>query len=132
MTNEEVLSGATALSREDGEYIYTVTAEENTIILAVKRMAEGRNIFRYVAHLNGDCTYTETHTSGSGGGALGGKSASTSASVRLSLNRDSQKIDLKTNTFNSEDAKRIVRDYLEGCGYTKAKAGIFRRLFHKR
>ena len=127
MTKQEILEGASALNGDDKNY--TVRVEGDKIILSAET-ARGR--FTYVAHLNDDNTYVETHSSVSPGSGYGGRSASAAASISLSLNREKGRIEIEKEAFNSKRCKRLIRDYLEECGYKRTNRGLFRRLFNKK
>ena len=106
MTKEEVLLGALALN--------------------------GADKFSCTAHLNDDNTYVETSSAVSGGRGYGGRSASVSVSFSFSRNKNTGKVEMEKRSFSSADCKKVLRDYLDGCGYKKTNRGFFNKLFKSR
>jgi len=133
MTKEDVLQGALTLN--DSNKKYTVTVEDNKIIIESKYSANPTNTrtgtFRFTARLKDNNTYTETFSDNDGRRIQYGNSIKVKKSISFTLGVDRNTVDVEKRTFNSEDIKKILRDYLESCGYTKASKGFFKRLFKK-
>ena len=131
MTKEEVLQGALALNGNDKKY--TVTVEGDRIITEVKYATRSTtNVFRSVACLNDDNTYVELHKhiDNDDGHVQFGKVIHKYTARSLYIKNGM--IQSENEHFNSEDYKKIVRDYLESCGYKRTNKGFFKRLFGKR
>ena len=111
MTKQEVLQGALKLNGSDKKY--TVTVEGDKIIIETKycgsRMRE--STFRCIAKLKDDRTYTETTSDFDG--------YRTQYGVRKKA--VSYCLDGSKEVFDSEETKKVLRDYLKGCGYKKSK-----------
>ena len=111
MTKQEVLQGALKLNGSDKKY--TVTVEGDKIIIETKycgsRMRE--STFRCIAKLKDDRTYTETTSDFDG--------YRTQYGVRKKA--VSYCLDGSKEVFDSEEIKKVLRDYLKGCGYKKSK-----------
>lgn len=129
MTKEEVLQGALALNGDDKDYV--VTVEGDRIVIQTDCSAIKDGSFRCVAHLHDDNTYVETHTDNSGRGSLGGKAVRVKKSISFSFGDDGG-IEVEKKTFNSRELKKVLRDYLATCGYTRTKKGFFKVLFGKK
>ena len=131
MTKEEVLQGALALNGSDKQY--TVTVEGNTITIQSKFSANATGTrtgtFRCVAHLNDDNTYVETHSARDGRRSQFGKVVKVQKSISFTFGGGSDIVEVEKESFNSEDIKKILREYLDGCGYKRTNKGFFRRLF---
>ena len=131
MTKEEVLRGALALNGSDRKY--TVTVEGDTIIIQSKFSANATGTrtgtFRCVAHLNDDNTYVETHSARDGRRSQFGKVVKVQKSISFTFGGGSDTVEVEKESFNSEDIKKILREYLDGCGYKRTNKGFFRRLF---
>jgi hypothetical protein len=112
MTKQEVLQGALALNGSDKDY--TVTVKGNKIIIESRyRGAYMRETkFRCIARLRDDATYTETNYSSDGRYIQYG---------RLSTRTVSYSLDGSVRTFEAEEIKTVLRDYLAKCGYRKTK-----------
>ncbi len=111
MTKQEVLQGALALNSSDKKY--TVTVEGDKIIIETKyrgtRVRE--STFRCIAHLKADNTYTESTYDFDGYRQQYG--------VRKKA--ISYCLDGSKQTFDSEEIKKVLRNYLESCGYKRTK-----------
>ena len=133
MTKQEVLQGALALNGSDKKY--TVTVEGDKIIIQANYSANAIRTrigtFRSVAHLNDDNTYTETHSSNDGRRMQGGKVIKVKKSISFTFGGGNNKVEVEKESFNSQDVKKILRDYLENCGYKRTNKGFFKRLFGK-
>lgn len=133
MTKQEVLQGALALNGVDKKYLITI--EENKIIIESKFNANAtgtrKGAFRCVAHLNDDNTYVETHSAHDGRRSEFGKVVKVQKSISFTFGGDDDKVEVEKESFNSEDIKRILRNYLECCGYKRTNKGFFKRLFGK-
>lgn len=108
MTKQEVLQGALALNESDKKY--AVTVEDDRIIIETKyrgtRMRE--STFRCIAHLKDDKTYTETTYDFDGYRKQYG--------VRKKAWSFS---DGENKVFDSEEIKKVLRNYLYSCGYQR-------------
>ena len=109
MTKEEVLQGALALNGSDKKY--TVTVEGDKIIIETKyrgtRIRE--STFRCIAHLKDDKSYTESTCDFDGYRKQYG--------VRKKA--VSYCLDGSKEVFESEEIKKVLRDYLDSCGYQR-------------
>ena len=109
MTKQEVLQGALALNGSDKKY--TVTVEGDKIIIETKyrgtRIRE--STFRCIAHLKDDKSYTESTCDFDGYRKQYG--------VRKKA--VSYCLDGSKEVFNSEEIKKVLRDYLDSCGYQR-------------
>ena len=109
MTKEEVLQGALALNGSDKKY--TVTVEGDKIIIETKyrgtRIRE--STFRCIAHLKDDKSYTESTSDFDGYRKQYG--------VRKKAG--SYCLDGSKEVFDSEEIKKVLRDYLDSCGYQR-------------
>ena len=131
MTKQEVLQGALTLNGSDKQY--TVTVESDTITIQSKFSANATGTrtgtFRCVAHLNDDNTYVETHSAHDGRRSQFGKVVKVQKSISFTFGGGSDTVEVEKESFNSEDIKKILREYLDGCGYKRTNKGFFRRLF---
>ena len=131
MTKQEVLQGAITLNGSDKQY--TVTVESDTITIQSKFSANATGTrtgtFRCVAHLNDDNTYVETHSARDGRRSQFGKVVKVQKSISFTFGGGSDTVEVEKESFNSEDIKKILREYLDGCGYKRTNKGFFRRLF---
>jgi len=109
MTKQEVLQGALALNCSDKKY--TITVEGDRIIIETKyrgtRMRE--STFRCIAQLKDNKTYTETTYDFDGYRKQYG--------VRKKA--VSYCLDGSKEVFDSEEIKKVLRDYLDSCGYQR-------------
>lgn len=112
MTKQEVLQGALALNGSDKDY--TVTVNDDKIIIEMKyrgiNMREAK--FRCIARLKDDGTYTETNYAGDGYHIQYGKIHTKTVSCSLDRSKE---------VFESKEIKKVLRDYLEKCGYIRSK-----------
>lgn len=151
MSIQEVLQGALALNGEDKKYVISV--EDDRIITTVKWMdavfftpgsvTDEVREFKFIAKLNGDKTWSELDQSkavkkqaGFGGlnmsySGFQGKQISFNKTVGVGKNRADGTTGVINITFNSEEYRKPVREYLTSCGYTKKKKGFFATLFGK-
>ena len=133
MTKQEVLQGALDLNGSDKKYV--VTIEDNKIIIESQFNANStgtrKGSFRCVAHLNDDNTYVETHSAHDGRRSEFGKVVMVQKSISFTFGGDDDAVEVEKETFNSEDIKSILRDYLTSCGYKRTNKGFFKRLFGK-
>lgn len=129
MTKYEVIEGALALNGDYKDYV--VTTEGDKIIIETKYNSRAihkrTGTFRCVAHLNDDNTYTEVHYANDGGYAYYGKASS----VSFSFGKKGDGSGIAKEEFNSEKVKKVLRNYLESCGYKRTNKGFFKRLFGK-
>ena len=132
MTKQEVLQGALDLNGSDKKYVITI--EDNKIIIESKFNANAtgtrKGTFRCVAHLNDDNTYIETQSANFGWRSAFGKVVIVQKSISFTFGGNDG-VEVEKEAFNSEDIKRILRDYLAGCGYKRTNKGFFKRLFGK-
>ncbi len=109
MTKQEVLQGALALNGSDKKY--TVTVEGDKIIIETKyrgtRIRE--STFRCIAHLKDDNSYTESTCDFDGYRKQYG--------VRKKA--VSYCLDGSKEVFDLEEIKKVLRDYLDSCGYQR-------------
>ncbi|MBQ2735547.1 MAG: hypothetical protein IJF33_06910 [Clostridia bacterium] len=109
MTKQEVLQGALALNGNDKKY--TVTVEGDKIIIETKyrgtRVRE--STFRCIAHIKDDKTYTESTYDFDGYCKQYG--------VRKKA--VSYCLDGSKEVFDSEEIKKVLRDYLDSCRYQR-------------
>lgn len=151
MNISEVLQGALALNGEDKKYVITV--EGNQIITKVKWMdavfftpgsvTDQVKEFQFIAKLNENGTWVEidktksvTKSIGTGGISVSqngfkGKQIGGSKTIAIGRKRDGDAVGVVKVSFNSEEYKKPVSDYLERCGYKKTKMGFFASLFGK-
>lgn len=149
MTKKEILDGAQSLNGEGKKY--SVTVDGDKIITEVKWMdavlfqadavTDEMKSFKFIVTLNDDNTWTEldkTQNSslkvGAGGisggySSFSGKSISFNKTVAIGKKKDEDGVGIVNVEFNSEEYKKIVRDYLEKCGCKKKKKGFFATLF---
>ena len=131
MTKQEALQGALALNGSDKQY--TVTVEGDTITIQSKFSANATGTrtgtFRCVARLNDDNTYVKTHSARDGRRSQFGKVVKVQKSISFTFGGGSDTVEVEKESFNSEDIKKILREYLDGCGYKRTNKGFFRRLF---
>ena len=110
MTKQEVLQGALALNGSARKY--TVTVEGDQIIIEAKyrgtRVRE--STFRCIARLKDNNTYTEATYDFDGYRKQHG--------VRKKA--VSYSLDGSKEVFDSEEIKKVLRDYLAACGYQRA------------
>ena len=132
MTKQEVLQGALALNDSDKKYV--VTIEDHKIIIESKFNANAtgtrKGTFRFVAHLNDDNTYVETHSAHDGLRSEFGKVVKVQKSISFTFG-SGDGVKVEKETFHSENIKRILRDYLTDCGYKRTNKGFFKKLLKK-
>lgn len=146
---QQVLQGALALNGEDKKYV--VTVEGNDIITTVKWMdavffapevvTDEVRQFQFIARLKEDGTWLEIDESkavkrsaGLGGLSMNyssfkGKEISFNKTIAIGKNRQDDSVGVVKVSFNSEEYKKPVSDYLAGCGYKKTNKGFFAALF---
>ena len=131
MTKQEVLQGALALNGDNKKYI--VSVEDTKSIIRTNYAANAIHTrdasFCCIAHLNDDNTYVETHTDHDGRRSRFGKVVKYQKSISFTLGGKSDKVEVNKESFSSEDIKKVLRDYLKGCGYKRTNKGFFRHLF---
>ena len=131
MTKQEILQGALALNGDDKKY--TVTVEGDKIIIQARYAANATHTrdatFRCIAHLNDDNTYVETHTDYDGRRSRFGKAVKVKKSISFTFGGEGGSVNIEKETFNSEDIKKVLRDYLDSCGYKRTNKGFFKKLF---
>ncbi len=151
MDKQSVLQGALNLNGPDKKY--EITVEDDKIITTVKWMDavffgpgtvtdELRN-FKFIAKLNDDGTYLEIDESkaatkkvGSGGFGMSyssfkGKEISFNKTIGVGKNREDGTEGVINITFNSQEYKKPISDYLASCGYKKTNKGFLKSLFGK-
>ncbi len=124
MTKEDVLQGALALN--DSNPQYTVSVEDDKIIIEAKYYGTPKRkaAFRYTARLRNDNTYTEACFDSDGYGMQYGSFSKKQKTVSFTLggkNGTPEADKPEIEEFNSEDLKKVLRDYLEDCGYKRKK-----------
>ena len=133
MTKQEVLQGALALNGSDKKY--TVTVEDDKITIQSKYSANATGtrtgIFRCVAHLNDDNTYVETHSDTDGRRKGFGKVVKVQRSISFTFGGGDGTVKVERENFNSENIKKVLRNYLKSCGYKRTNKGFFKKLFGK-
>ncbi|MBQ9131362.1 MAG: hypothetical protein IJX62_02675 [Clostridia bacterium] len=131
MTKQEVLQGALALNGSDQKYIVTVEDDKIMIESRFNANATGtrRGTFRCIAHLNDDNTYVETHSAHDGRRSQFGKVVTVQKSISFTFGGNSGTAEVEKESSDSEEIKKILRDYLKGCGYKRTNKGFLRRLF---
>lgn len=133
MTKQEVLQGALALNGDDKKYTVSVQGDRITIQSKYSANATGTRTgtFRCTAHLHDDQTYVETHDSHDGRKSQLGKSVKVKKSISFTFGGDGDAIEVEKESFNSEDLKNVLRDYLASCGYRRTQKGFWAKLFGK-
>ena len=131
MTKEEVLQGALALNGSDKRYTVSVDGDQIKIQAQYYGTPLRKATFCCTTHLNDDNTYIETHFDDDGGWKQFGKVVKVKKSVSFTFGNGRGIALTKKEDFNSEDLKKILRDYLESCGYKRTKKGFFKKLFGK-
>lgn len=151
MTIECVLQGALKLNGDDKKY--KITVDGNQIITTVRWMdatlfspegiSDEIKDFKFTATLNDNNTWTELDQSTSKVKSLKsngfgmqysgfkGKEISFEKTISFGKNHGDDNVGIIDATFNSEEYKNPVREYLKQCGYTKAKKGFWATLFGK-
>ena len=131
MRKAEVLQGALALNGDDKKY--TVSTEGDKIIIEAKYSANlartRKGTFRLIAPLNDDNTYVETNSVHDGRHSSFGKSIKIKKSISFSFGSENDTVEVKREDFNSEEIKKVLRDYLERCEYKRTSKGFFKKLF---
>ncbi len=109
MTKQEVLQGALALNGSDKKY--TVTVEDDKIIIEIKHRGTRmrKSTFRCIAQIKDDKTYTENAYDFDGYRKQYGVRKKT---VSHCLGGSKE-------VFDSEEIKKVLRDYLDSCGYQR-------------
>ena len=148
---QDVLNGALSLNGDDKKYVITV--EDNKIITTVKWMdaiffapdtvTDEIRQFKFIAKLNDNGTWLEIDESktvkkaaGLGGFSINyssfkGKEISFNKTIAIGKNREDNSGGVVKISFNSEEYKKPVSDYLASCGYKKTNKGFFASLFGK-
>ena len=120
MTKQEVLQGALDLNGSDKKYVITI--EDNKIIIESKFNANAtgtrKGTFRCIAHLNDDNTYIETQSANVGWRSAFGKVVIVQKSISFTFGGNDG-VEVEKEAFNSEEIKKILRDYLDSCGYQR-------------
>lgn len=109
MTKQEILQGALALNCNDKKY--TITVEGDKIIIETKYRSTSvrESTFRCIAQLKDNKTYTETTYDFDGYRKQYG--------VRKKA--VSYCLDGSKEEFDSEEIKKVLRNYLDSCGYQR-------------
>lgn len=113
MTKQEVLQGALALNCSDKKY--TITVEGDKIIIETKYRGTHvrESTFRCIAHIKDDKTYTES-TYDFDRYRNGYRKQYGVRKKTVSYCLDGSK-----EVFDSEEIKKVLRDYLDSCGYQR-------------
>ena len=131
MTKQEVLQGALTLNGDEKQY--TVTVKDDKIIIEAKYAANVTHTrdasFCCIAHLNDDNTYVETHTDHDGRRSGYGKVVKAQKSISFTFGGKGDPVKIEKEAFNSEDIKKVLRNYLDSCGYKRTNKGFFKKLF---
>lgn len=149
MQKQKIIQGALSLNGEDKNYI--VSINQDCIITTVKwfdavhfsptLINDKIKSFKFIVRVNDDGTWSELDVYDSKNSSAGfGGISSTSRHFRGEYRYVTKKIifgkDRNNGTngvikisFDSEDYKRPVREYLTRCGYTKAKKKFINKLF---
>ncbi len=109
MTKQEVLQGALALNSSDKKYAVTVDGDKIIIEIKYRGSRMRESTFRCIAHLKDDKTYTESTCDFDGYRKQYG--------VRKKA--VSYCLDGSKEVFDSEEIKKVLRDYLDSCGYQR-------------
>ena len=109
MTKQEVLQGALALNCSDKKY--TITVEGDKIIIETRYHGTRvrKSTFRCIAQLKDNKTYTETTYDFDGYRKQYG----------FQKKAVSYCLDGSKEAFDSEEIKKVLRDYLDSCGYQR-------------
>ncbi len=110
MTKQEVLQGALSLNGSDKKYAVRIEGDKIIIETRYSDACVRKSMFRCVAQLKDDKTYTEATYDFDGCHKQYG--------VRKKI--VSYSLDGSKSVFDSEEVKKILRDYLDSCGYQKA------------
>lgn len=147
MTKQDVLRGALSLNNSkcivtiDNDCIITTVNWYNIVGVAPNAIDDTVKTFKFVVRLNDNNTWSELDEYGSNskgasfsGAGMGssyyrGEYKAIRKGIKFGKNRNNGNTGVVSVSFNSEDYKRPVRDYLIRCGYTKAKRKLFDRLF---
>ena len=145
MTKQEVLQGALLLNGDGKNYVVTIDGDriiveikyKDAYVVSPRSLQKDVEIFRVIAHLYEDNTYRESHQNiytKSGfdrflRGGMYGNVSKVEKSISFGYNNISSELGPVKVSFNSKTYKRILRDYLSGCGYSKK--GLFKRIFKK-
>ncbi len=111
VTKQEVLQGALALNESDKKY--TVSIEGDKIIIETKYRGTHKreSTFRCIEQLKDDKTYTETTYNFDGYRKQYG----------VRIKSVFYCLDGSKEVFDSEEIKKVLREYLESCGYKRTK-----------
>jgi len=110
MTKQEVLKGALALNGRDKKYTVTVEGDRIMIETRYRGSRVRESTFRCIAHLRDDNTYTETNYDVDGYRRQYGYVRQKTVSYCPDGSKEG---------FDSEEIKKVLRDYLASCGYKK-------------
>jgi len=109
MTKQEVLQGALALNCNDKKYTITVKGDKIIIETKYRGSRVRESTFRCIAHIKDDKTYTESTYDFNGYHKQYGVRKK---AVFYCL-------DGSKEVFSSEEIKKVLRDYLDSCGYQR-------------
>lgn len=151
MDKQSVLQGAMSLNGSDKKY--EIKVEDDKIITTVKWMdavffgpgtvTDEVKSFKFIAKVNDDGTWLEIDESksvkksaGRGGLSMNhssfkGKEITFDRTIGFGKNRTDDTIGIIDITFNSQEYKKPVSEYLSSCGYKKTNKGFFAGLFKK-
>lgn len=127
----------------DGDKIITEVKWMDAVFFAPSSVTDEMRNFKFTAKVNDDGTWNEidesTHikkTAGAGGlgmsySSFKGKEISFNKTIGFGKNKEDDSIGVISVTFNSEEYKKPVREYLASCGYKKTSKGFFSSLFKK-
>lgn len=60
-----------------------------------------------------------------------GKSVKVQRSISFTFGGDNDTVKIEKESFDSEQQKRVLRDYLDLCGYKRTQKGFWKKLFGK-
>ncbi len=149
MQKQNIIQGALSLNGDDKNYVITIN--QDCIITTVKwfdaihfspsAITDEVKSFKFIVRVNDDGTWSELDTYNSKGNRTGlggtsyvrkhfkGEYKYISKTIVFGKDRNNGKKGIVKISFNSEDYKRPVREYLTRYGYTKAKKKFLDRLF---
>ncbi|MBQ8249730.1 MAG: hypothetical protein IJY93_07630 [Clostridia bacterium] len=127
----------------DGDKIVTEVKWMDAVLFSPSAVTDEMREFKFIVQVNDDGTWSEIDESkqvskriGAGGLSMNyssfrGKQISFNKTVAIGKNRDDAEVGIVNITFNSEEYKKPVRDYLTANGFKKESKGFFKRLFKK-
>ena len=149
MTKNEILNGALLLNGDDKKYSITIDGDKiitevkwmDAVLFTSSSVTDEMKTFKFTVELCDDNTWkeldesksTSKSVSKSGFGmsysSFRGKEISFNKTVALGKEKETGETGIVSVTFNSEEYKKPVREYLEKCGCKKAKQSFLKLLF---